>query len=170
MATQFYRKKLSILVGCITHRNQCDPVQSSSDPVDLEEELQALAGLMPPRWWQLPSQPLPGLKDSILEMHERMATQFCHYQAHIYLHLPLMLQSPVDARYENNRAKCLVASRQMIQIYAQLHEFAGGKITICRVIDLQAFTAAIIVILGHLGYGPSFWISVNSTKCRLTGP
>ncbi|KAJ5449950.1 uncharacterized protein N7458_006399 [Penicillium daleae] len=134
--------------------NQCDPVQSSSDPVDLEEELQALAGLMPPRWWQLPSQPLSGLKESILEMHERMATQFCHYQAHIYLPLLLMLQSPVDARYENNRAKCLVASRQMIQIYAQLHDFAGGKINICRVIDLQAFTATIIVILGLLGYGP----------------
>lgn len=152
--TQHYRKKLAIIVGRISHRNQGDPAQLPSSTDSIAEELHALAGLMPPQWWQLDPPSSSSLNEGILELHERMGAQFCHYQAQVYLHLPLMLQSPANERYDNNSAKCLAGSRKMIQIYVQMREYARGKINICRVMDFQTFTAAVIVILGLLGYGP----------------
>ena len=35
-----------------------------------------------------------------------------------------------------------------------MRELSGGRINLCRVIDFQTFTAAVILILGLLGYSP----------------
>ena len=36
-----------------------------------------------------------------------------------------------------------------------MREQAAGNVKLCRVVDFQAFTAAIILVLGQLGYAPT---------------
>jgi hypothetical protein len=39
-------------------------------------------------------------------------------------------------------------------MYIKMREQTGGRINMCRIIDFQAFTAAVILMLGLLGYRP----------------
>jgi hypothetical protein len=148
-----YRRKLSIIVGTISQRNQANPTSSLSGTLDIDHELESLASLMPIHWWDLIAPSKESSKDA-LEIHERISTQFWHHQAKAYLHLPFMLQSPTDGSYDHSGTQCLIASRKMIQMYITMRELTGGRINICRVIDFQAFTAAVILMLGLLGYRP----------------
>ena len=50
---------------------------------------------------------------------------------------------------------CISGSREAVQVYIRIRELASGRINLCRVVDFQVFMAAVIVILGLLGYRPT---------------
>jgi len=66
-----------------------------------------------------------------------------------------MLQSPSSSEFDYNRTACISGSREVVQVYIRMRELAGGRINLCRVVDFQVFMAAVIVILGLLGYRPT---------------
>ena len=66
-----------------------------------------------------------------------------------------MLQSPSSSEFDLNRTAYISGSREVVKVYIQMREFAGGRINLCRLLDFQVFTAAVIVILGLLGYRPT---------------
>jgi hypothetical protein len=145
-----YRRKLSIIAGKISQRNLEIPTLLSTT-TDLHNELEQLSSTMSDTWWNLDTLLGSGKEDGI-ELHERLSTQFLYYQAKVYLHLPLMVQLPTDARFDHSRMQCFTASRKMIQIYHKMATLAGSRIDMCRIIHFQAFTAAVVLLLGLLGY------------------
>lgn len=156
-STGAYRRKLAGIVGTISQRNQATPTSLSSlllTTTQIDHELENLANSLPSFGWHSVA-----LSDQNTmhtdEIHERVTTHFWYHQAKAYLHLPFMLQPPSDSQYDHNRTQCLTASREMIQVYVGMRAIAGGKINLCRVVDFQAFTAAVILILGLFGYKPT---------------
>jgi hypothetical protein len=114
----YYRRKLAILVNTISQRNQATSTSLAtllSATMQIDRELEGLASLPPSSWWQ-PLEPSDQRAMDAWEFHERETTQFWHHQAKAYLHLPFMLQSPNDTRFDCNRAQCLISSRRMIQV------------------------------------------------------
>jgi hypothetical protein len=149
-STSCYRRKLSIIAGKISQRNLELPTLLSKTK-DLHNELEQLSSTMSDAWWKLAA-PLGSGKQDGIELHERLSTQFSYYQAKVYLHLPLMVQLPTDTRFDHSRIQCFTASRKMIQIYQKIVTLAGSRIDMCRIIHFQAFTAAVVLLLGLLGY------------------
>jgi hypothetical protein len=150
-----YRKRLFTVISKIGDRNQA--MQTSSDTafrttMEVNQELEALSSHLQPISWNptVPSQTY-SMKDAVGN-YESIITNFWHYQAKAYLHLPFMLQSPSSSEYDCNRTACISASREVVQVYIRMRQLAGGRINLCRVVDFQVFMAAVIVILGLLGY------------------
>ena len=101
----------------------------------------------------LPSQTC-NIKDALVN-YESIITHLWHYQAKAYLHLSFMFQTPSSSEFDCSRTACISGSRVVVQVYIRMRELTDGRINLYRVVDFQVFMAAVIVILGLLGYRPT---------------
>jgi hypothetical protein len=148
-----FRRKLALIARTVSQRSQKALSDSQPSTQDIDQELDHLANIMATHWWH-DATPKHNIPD-IIENHERIVSQFSYHQVKVYLHLPFFLQPPNEAQHDGSRIQCLNASRNMIVMYIKMREQAAGKVKLCRVIDFQAFTAAIVLVLGQLGYSPA---------------
>ncbi|KAI9043638.1 fungal specific transcription factor domain-containing protein [Aspergillus affinis] len=81
--------------------------------------------------------------------YAKLMAQLWHFQLVAWLHLPLMLDSTSQQRYEYNRQSCLDASRRMITIYIAIRNLTGESFC-CKSLDFQAFTAAVTLLINVL--------------------
>ncbi|KAN0103552.1 hypothetical protein V8E51_011865 [Hyaloscypha variabilis] len=122
MSGSIFRFDLSIIVSAISQMSPEISPLSLPKTIEIDNQLRDLAHNMPPCWWDLVA----------------------------YLHLPFIVEHIDNHSYEQNHEKCLQASREIMKIYIMLREVLGATIHICRIIDFQTFTAAVILILGLL--------------------
>jgi hypothetical protein len=152
-SSSLFRRKLTLIARTVSQRSKRTLSDSQPSTQDIDQELDHLADLMSTHWWH-DTTPQHNIPD-IIENHERIVSQFWYHQVKVYLHLPFFLQPPSETQHERSRIQCLNGSRSMIVMYIKLREQAAGKMKLCQVIDFQAFTAAIILVLGQLGYSPT---------------
>jgi hypothetical protein len=158
ISCDLYRKKLFTVISNIGDRNQA--MQISSDTtltttMEIDQELDALSRhLRPISWNPIMASHTCSIKDALGD-YENIITHFWHYQAKAYLHLPFMLQSPSSSEFDINHTACVSGAREVVQVYIRMRDFTGGRINLCRVVDFQVLMAAVIVILGLLGYRPT---------------
>ena len=137
------------ITGDVIDRNlRPSPDGNYMDTIKIEASIMDLASSMPPEWWR------PELdvgEDATMQMYERVLPQFFHHQVRTLLHLPFMLKACQDRRYEYNRIAALESAREMIIRYQMVRPFQGYHSLICKVIDFQVFTAAMILVLNFFG-------------------
>jgi len=155
-----YLLRLASVVGHIIDRNQ----EASSNnaltvTVKIEGELIDLAGTMTADWWA-PDSPAP--EDPSFQLYNRFLPRFWHHQARTLLHLPFMLKATTDRRYEYNKIAALESARGMIELYEVIRPAAGFASLVCKIIDFQAFTAAMVLVLNILGLSQT--CSTNDLK------
>lgn len=78
------------------------------------------------------------------------------YKVKMYLHLPYMLKTATNPRYEFSRNACFDAAKRGLQTYHALQSnFFRFTRTFfdCQVMDFIGFTCATVFLLGLLGYG-----------------
>lgn len=147
-----YQRKIAMIVGDIIDRNQVSSGPSLPLTLEIDQNLENVARIMSDDWWDIESarssQTIP-----IEESFCRKGTQLWHFQTKAFLHLPFMLQSATDRRYEYNRHACLDAARQMIHRYHLFRLDDDGAYFICKIMDFQVFNAVVLLLLGLLGYG-----------------
>lgn len=153
---EVFKRKLSIIAGDIIDRDQATKQPSFIATQEIDEKLERLARSMPDSWWETPSAPWPTDPRALARKDSRLMAQFWHYQMESLLHLPFMLRSATDHRFEYNKSICLKASREMIRRYICLREQATTASFVCKIIDFQAFTSVVILILNLLGPQPAF--------------
>lgn len=153
---EVFKRKLSIIAGDIIDRDQATKQPSFIATQEIDEKLERLARSMPDSWWETPSAPWPTDPRALARQDSRLMAQFWHYQMESLLHLPFMLRSATDHRFEYNKSICLKASREMIRRYICLREQATTASFVCKIIDFQAFTSVVILILNLLGPQPAF--------------
>ena len=66
--------------------------------------------------------------------------------------MPFMLKSSSDKRYQYSHQAALESSREMIKYYKALRSEEDVGPYICKLIDFQAFTAAMLLLLNLCGY------------------
>jgi hypothetical protein len=81
--------------------------------------------------------------------YNKLMTQLWHYQLLDWLHLPLLLESGTQRRYEYSRQSCLEASRHMITCYTSIRQLTADSFC-CKSLDFQAFTAAVTLMINLL--------------------
>jgi hypothetical protein len=104
---------------------------------------------MPSSWWELPDYCTFERNETTADMFDRALVQLYHYELESLIHLPYMLRAALDRRYEYSRLSCLAASRNLIQRWLFLRKNSKGPF-ICKLIEFQAFKAAITLLLGIL--------------------
>jgi hypothetical protein len=145
-----YCLQLSLVMGPIIDRNQEDPAKMSiAETLKLEQDMQIQARCWPDHFWQ---QQFPDKKLSIDEATERLLLPFMYHYVRATLHLPFMLQSHGDRRYQFNREAALESSRNALLAYNKLRSADMMSPYICRLIDFQAFSVAMLLIINMIGY------------------
>ncbi|KAI9864399.1 MAG: hypothetical protein M1824_005102 [Vezdaea acicularis] len=150
--TAVYRRKLAIIAGQVVDRNQKSGSPSFPRTLEIEQALHDLNSTLPDGWCNiLPLRATGAI--SRRECFERILVQFWHHQIKSFLHLPFMLQSGGNPRYEYSRIACLEATRDLVRLYHVMKVDVGDFFFLCRILDFQGFTASVLLLLGLLGYG-----------------
>jgi len=144
--------RLVCIAGRITDRTQGTGEPSYASALDTDQELDSIAAQLPRSWWDIASSPAADDPVSAAEWQEIILGQICFHQTRIYLHMPFMLQSTTNPRYEYSRTACLEGAREMLRLYHLLRG-RGKPPYDCKAVDFLAFTACIFLILSLLGYG-----------------
>ncbi len=151
-ATGKYQRQIAMIVGNIIDRNQTSSSPSLPLTLEIDQNLENAARIMTDDWWDIESaQSAQAI--TVQESFCRKGTQLWHFQTKAFLHLPFMLQSATDRRYEYNRHACLDAARQMIHRYHLFRLDDDGVYFTCKIMDFQVFNAVVLLQLGLLGYG-----------------
>jgi hypothetical protein len=145
--------KIAYFAGKVVDRSQGLNDATYSSALDLEEELNEYANMMPHGWWD--AEPLivgNADQNAAYEWQEKVLGQMAFHQIKAYLHMPFMLKSAVNAGYDNSRKACIDGSREMLRLYHMLRA-EGTPLYECKAVDFVGFTACILLVLGLLGYG-----------------
>lgn len=141
---------LSILAGRLINRNR------SPDPTDLkatlgiEADMELLKQVMTPEW---DTSDLGDGQKCVKTMVDRKLTKFVFHNTRKLLHLPFMLKSMEDKRYDYSREAAVDSSRQMIRVYQKLRSGDRPVLSLCSVEDFQVFTAALVLVIHLLDPG-----------------
>ncbi|CAM1508915.1 Fc.00g026540.m01.CDS01 [Cosmosporella sp. VM-42] len=147
---ELYHKHLCQISGLILARNQGNTTHSFSATHEIDEKLDDLAKRMPKVWWETPTAIIEGRTEEAASQFERMMCHIWHFELLTLLHLPFMLRAATDRRYEYSRVSCLSASRNLIRRWMVIRE-THGKTLFSNLVEFQAFTAAVTLLLGLLG-------------------
>ncbi|KAJ5671788.1 hypothetical protein N7507_000915 [Penicillium longicatenatum] len=135
----------------ILERNESDPYANDiALTLSLDLELQKAGRSMPSKWWLMPN------LDSVMEDPQaifldmgRLFSQLYHYNLLNQLHLPYMLRSSPERKYEYSRMTCVNASREILLRFIMFRGYNKNNFC-CRTVDFFALMAAITLLLAHL--------------------
>lgn len=138
-------RELAIASGLVIQRNQNHRKATYATTVEIDHLLDQCKAKMPPEWWDPP----PGIPLAVT--YTRQHIKIAYYSLCKIVHLPYMLKSAKDRKFEMSRISALEASRELIKAHGSLRHHGGtGTIMICDVLDFQAFSAAIVIIIDLL--------------------
>ncbi|MCJ1389211.1 hypothetical protein MMC18_002067 [Xylographa bjoerkii] len=130
----------------ILQRNENDLTETH----EIDTLLQKAAAEMPPQWWLIPN--LSASNSGGTEvLHEtiRLMDQFTHYHLLTRLHLPYMLRSSPDRRYDHSKITAVNVSRETLARFVAFRTSNSAHFY-CRGTDFLAFIATTVLCLAHL--------------------
>lgn len=141
----------SVLASRILERNESD--MRSYDfalTQDLDMQLQRAAKHLPSKWWLIPNlSSIAANSQVIFWDSRRLLNQLFHYNLLNQLHLPYMLRSSVERKYDYSKVTCVNASRELLARFIMFRD-SNRTTSCCRTIDFFALMAAMTLLLAHL--------------------
>ncbi|KAL4894382.1 hypothetical protein BDV59DRAFT_207047 [Aspergillus ambiguus] len=126
--------------------------------LEIAQEVGELASRTPASWWVYDA--MDGLKaDHII--------QFIHYCVVMRVHLPLALRQDRGEDYLYSRLACMDACTSIVQRYQFVRRTLNSGMFMSRVLDLQAFTATVVLLLTSHGSPSMDQYSIRIDKDQL---
>ncbi|MCJ1386189.1 hypothetical protein MMC17_009315 [Xylographa soralifera] len=121
-----------------------------SETHDIDTLLQNAAAEMPPQWWLIPNFTASNSSGTEV-LHEtiRLMDQLTHYHLLTRLHLPYMLRSSADHRYDHSKITTVNVSREILARFVAFRTSNPAHFY-CRGTDFLAFIATTVLCLAHL--------------------
>lgn len=126
--------------------------------LELARELRVLASQTPKSWWVL------GEGEQVKPDH---VVQFLHYCMVMRVHLPFTMRQNPGEEYFYSCLACMDACESVVQRYQFLRRNLPPGIFIAQVLDLQAFTATIVLLLMTHSSIPMDRFNWTNNKARL---
>ncbi|KAF2671619.1 hypothetical protein BT63DRAFT_422163 [Microthyrium microscopicum] len=139
-------RRICAIAGAITERDQTFSTIPYSATVQIDQDLEQCAKMFPQNW----QDPTPDPKLTLVGMYYRQAVQLQYFMVSQLCHLPYMLLSVSDRKYEHSRISTLESCRDMIANYQTLRTDARTECLLCEMIDFMAFSAGMTIILDLL--------------------
>lgn len=108
--------------------------------LQLSRELKELASQTPEAWWS-------GGVHGVDNVHPDHIVQFLHFYVAMRVHLPLTLRQGTDGENFFNCLACVDACESMVQRYEFLSCRLPPGLFLSEMLDLQAFSAAVTLLL-----------------------
>ncbi|KAI4171621.1 MAG: hypothetical protein LQ343_004099 [Gyalolechia ehrenbergii] len=144
---QRFAVKLSMITGQIITRNQDPDKMTVAMTMKIDEDLEDTRKILSSEWWNT----MPGPEVGVGDVYDTFVAKSFYHNVRMLLHLPFMLKSSTDRRYEYSRIAALESSREMIATYHLLRHPIRPLIAVCNVLDFQVFTGAMLLIINLLG-------------------
>lgn len=109
----------------------------------LDGEMRVLASITPASWWNEPQH----VSDQLL--------QYWHFYINIRVHLPFTLRHDTSEQFTFSRLACMKACQTLVQRYIKLRALLPSGFFLCRIVDLQTFTALVVLILAYYAASPA---------------
>ncbi|KAI0144741.1 hypothetical protein BJ166DRAFT_77211 [Pestalotiopsis sp. NC0098] len=139
----------AVASGHILRRNSTD-LGNFNATQEVDEILQRASECMPPQWWLMPDLAFSsGDGMQVFRDTVRITTQFTHYTLLLHLHLPYVLCSSDDQRYEQSKINAATASREILVRYLAIRD-SDPTSFYCRGIEFIAFIACTVLSLAHI--------------------
>ena len=144
---QRFAVRLSMITGQIITRNQDPNNMTVAMTMQIDQELENTHKILSSEWWNN----MPGPEVGVGDVFDTFVAKAFFHNVRMLLHLPFMLKSSADKRYEYSRIAALESSREMITTYRLLRDPVKPLVSVCNVIDFQVFTGAMLLIVNLLG-------------------
>ncbi|KAJ5763786.1 hypothetical protein N7533_002467 [Penicillium manginii] len=109
------------------------------------------AAEMPPQWWLMPTFTVRGSNDKqLFDDTTRLMVQFSHYHLVTRLHLPYLIRSLADHKYDHSMLTAVNASREILSRYIAFRS-SNPVNFYCRGGDFLAFVAIVVICFAHIG-------------------
>ena len=148
---QTFLARLGIITGHIIERNQNPQHMNYSITIQIDQELKGCKALMSDTWWEMMPGPYMS-RDAIFAMS---VVKMKYHNVRKLLHLPYMLKSYTDPGYNSSRLICLESAREMITAYQILRDDKNPVLKMCDMMDFQAFTGAMVLVVDLLSHSQS---------------
>lgn len=152
-------RNLAVLSEQVIDVLQCVEGPSLSAALQVEEKLEEIKTHLPSSFLDVTD--IRSCADP-REKHQRLWRTVHFHQLRAYLHLPFLLRSAQEHRYEFSRKSCIQDCRLLLEAYLECFDTNPEVASNGGVLNFNAFTAAVVLLLGVLGYGLSRsaeWIS-----------
>lgn len=144
----------AVIFGLIIERNESRAHRDFAMTQKIDFDLQRAAKSLPSNYW-LPPNFTPGMHVSeLLSEVMRAQTQIIHHNLLILLHLPHMLRHAAEMEHDYSKSTCIHSSREILSRFITFRA-AVRVVYCCRLVDFSAFTAALTLLLAHLGNNSS---------------
>ncbi|KAL8937394.1 MAG: hypothetical protein Q9216_004447 [Gyalolechia sp. 2 TL-2023] len=144
---QRFAVRLSMITGQIITRNQDPDKMTVAMTMKIDQDLEDTRRILSSEWWNT----MPGPEVGVGDVFDTFVAKSFYHNVRMLLHLPFMLKSSTDRRYEYSRIAALESSREMIATYHLLRNPIKPLIIVCNVVDFQVFTGAMLLIIDLLG-------------------
>jgi hypothetical protein len=156
--TRKYISRLTEITIKVQELDDMDGTQKSKEEmyaaaINIDGELRELASQTPSSWWATEEDPVKA--DHIL--------RFLHSCITMRAHLPFTMRHDPKGELIFGRKSCINACEAVVKRYQFLRRRFPSGIFLCRIMDLQAFTAIVVLLLTSQN-SPSTDTSVLSTN------
>lgn len=144
---------LSARIGERNASHQKDPtrhlgIYALTQEIDLE--LEAAAGYVPPEWWDEPYLDPSATQDRLWDATAKILVQIRHFTLALMLHVPYMLRDIDSPRYDYSKTTCMTAARDLLSRFLAFRAHSVSAYH-CRCVDYAGLIASMTLCLGYLG-------------------
>ncbi|KAK1236989.1 hypothetical protein MKX08_007937 [Trichoderma sp. CBMAI-0020] len=139
-----------VAAGLILQRNSTN-IHNLEATLRVDKLLQEAAASTPAQWW-LPPEPLSITGDSMGAFKEtlRLMYQLTHFHLLAQLHLPYILLTSNDRKYDYSKMTAINASREILSRFVLYFDSSSNCSSYCRGIDFLTFIASMTLCLAHI--------------------
>ncbi|KAJ6004770.1 hypothetical protein N7540_012569 [Penicillium herquei] len=132
----------------ILRRSEAD-LEDLTKTYEHDKLLQNIASEMPSQWWLSSFTTDQSDEIKLLQDTVRFMDQFAHYHLLIRLHLPYMLRSSTDHRYDHSKLTTVNASREILSRYLSFRDSISTPFS-CRGDEFLAFISVTVICIAHM--------------------
>lgn len=139
-----------VAAGLILQRNSTN-IHNLEATLRVDKLLQEAAALTPAQWW-LPPEPLSISGNTMEAFQEtlRLMYQLTHYHLLAQLHLPYILLTSNDRKYDYSKMTAINASREILSRFVLYFGSKSSCSSYCRGVDFLTFIASMTLCLAHI--------------------
>jgi hypothetical protein len=146
--TVYFMFKLGEIGARVIDRNcQGQAEVSYSATLEIDQDCDRCKGIMDSSWWET----IPGPDMTLDVIHEICSIKMIYHSIRNHIHLPFVLKTSQDPRYQFSTMIAMESSRETINIYEVMRDMDRPVLRLCNMIDFYTLTAALIIILQLLG-------------------
>ncbi|KAJ5722023.1 hypothetical protein N7488_000058 [Penicillium malachiteum] len=132
----------------ILRRSEAD-LEDLTEAYEHDKLLQEIASEMPSQWWLSNFTSNQSDEIKLLQDTVRFMDQLAHYHLLIRLHLPYMLRSSTDHRYDHSKLTTVNASREILSRYISFRDSSPTPFS-CRGDEFLAFISVTVMCIAHM--------------------